>query len=86
MIDATKAPTPAWKRYGIMALLAVLIVVAAFMVWKKELHHSGSGSASPPAAAVVNPLTPTAPAKAASRPTTTVPGGLPISSRDPFGG
>jgi hypothetical protein len=86
MIDASKSPLPTWKRYGLFVLLAVLIVVAGYVIWTKELHKSSSSSpaTSPPAATTPAPAT----AKAATTPSvaTTVPGGLPISSRNPFGG
>jgi hypothetical protein len=63
-------------------LLGVLIVFAAFVIWTRELHHHSSGSAnsSPPPA--------TAPAAPSIRqaPATTIPGGIPVSSRNPFQG
>lgn len=84
MIDATKGPVPAWKKYGTIALLAVLVVAMAYVLWVKELkHHSpvASNSAPPAATAKVGHAT-----TAKKAPPTTVPGGLPISSRNPFGG
>lgn len=81
MIDASKSPLPAWKRYGIMVLLAVFIAVAGYMIWNKELHHSSSNSSSPPAPTAPPILTPP-PAKAVP---TTIPGGIPVSTRSPFG-
>jgi hypothetical protein len=76
------SPVPAWKRYATMALIAVLAIVAAYVLYTKELHHSASSSTgtTPPA---------TAPAPVSPTPThttapTTIPGGLPISSRNPF--
>lgn len=84
MIDSTRSPMPVWRRYGTVVLLTVLIAVAGYIVWTKELHH-GQGTpaaVSPPAAVkTVAPKAATAPST-----TTTIPGGLPISSRDPFGG
>lgn len=85
MIDPTKSPTAPWKRTATVILLAVLVVVAGWVLWTKELHHSPASSAPPatPAAA--------APAHAAAAPktapvATTIPGGLPESNRNPFGG
>jgi hypothetical protein len=81
MIDATKSPTPAWRKYLIFVVLGVLIVIAAYFVWVKELHHSSHiGSSS-------TPTTVTVPAKqpVSKAPATTVPGGLAISNRNPFG-
>ncbi len=50
MIDATKSPLPTWKRYGLFALVAALVVAAGAMIWTKELHHSMPGlSKSKPA-------------------------------------
>jgi hypothetical protein len=89
MIDASRSPRPAWKRYGTFLLLVAVIAVAAVVIWKKELHHNSPASAPQVPAAVVpaHPAAHTAkaakPAKPAS-PTTTVPGGLPISTRNPF--
>ena len=82
MIDSTKSPMPTWRRYAMVAALAILIAVAAYVVWVKELHHSSSPASSPAPVATV----PARPAKAKSAPhTTSVPGGIPISSRNPFG-
>jgi hypothetical protein len=63
-------------------VLGALIVFAAFFIWTKELHHHSSGSASSttPAASV-----PTAPSMKTA-PATTVPGGIPVSNRNPFQG
>lgn len=85
MIDASKSPLPTWKRYGIFVMLAILIVVAGYVIWTKELHKSSSSSpaSSPPAATTPAPVT----AVPATKPVpTTIPGGLPISNRNPFGG
>jgi hypothetical protein len=82
-IDATKSPTPAWQRTLMGVLLATFIVVVGYFLWTHELHHSGK--AAPPAA-----NTPTAqpaqapPAHPVATPSTTIPGGVPISPRDPF--
>jgi multidrug resistance efflux pump len=89
MIDATKSPTPTWKRYGTMVLLALLIVAAAYIVWTKELHHSSPSTSAPKSSAPVA----TAPVATGSRskgsvtktPSTTVPGGVAVSRRNPFG-
>jgi hypothetical protein len=91
MIDATKSPLPAWKRYGLIILVAALVVVAAGMIWTKELHHSIPGiSKSKPAASAPASATPSsAPAASASKPkpvATTIPGGVPVSARNPFDG
>ncbi len=92
MIDATKSPLPAWKRYGLIVLVAVLVVAGAGMIWTKELHHSLPGlSKSKPAPSAPAPATESTPATAAasksSKPVaTTIPGGIPVSARDPFAG
>lgn len=85
MIDSTKSPVPLWKRYGIVILLSLLILVAGYEIWSKEIHHTNTGSAtgSTPAAAQTAPAT-SSPSHA-SAPATTIPGGVPISSRNPFG-
>ena len=80
-VDATKSPTPAWKRALVMVLLAVLILVTGYFLWTHELHKSSPpASSSGPAPAVQT--SPTS-VKPASTPTT-VPAGLPISTRNPF--
>jgi hypothetical protein len=87
MIDATKSPLPTWKRYGLFVLVAVLVVVAAGVIWTKELHHSIPGiSKSKPAASAPAPnASSTGPEVTPSKPvSTSVPGGIPVSSRDPF--
>lgn len=82
MIDSTKSPVPAWKRYATMALLAVLLLVAGYVIYTKELHHSSAATAPGPAP-VSKPVTPAPVAKQPST-ATTIPGGIPISSRNPF--
>lgn len=82
-IDATKSPTPVWQRRTIAVLLAVLLAAVAYMVWTKDLHHATPASAPAPASAPS--LTHSVPVSRAASPTTTVPGGIPVSSRDPFG-
>ncbi len=78
MIDSTKSPVPAWKRYSILALVTLLVVVAGYMIWTKELKHKGlSHSSSQAGTSQVS----TAPARTTT-PTTV---GLPLSSRNPFG-
>jgi hypothetical protein len=79
--DATKSPTPAWQRTLIGVLLAVFIIAVGYFLWTHELHHSAK--ASPPAA--VQPA-PSQPSHPGTTPPTTIPGGIPISSRDPFAG
>jgi hypothetical protein len=90
MIDATKSPVPAWQRNAIIVVLAVLVVVAGYMLWTKELHKSTSGSSGAPAAVhailpTANPTTGNGSAVTIKTAPTTVPGGVPVSSRDPFG-
>jgi drug/metabolite transporter (DMT)-like permease len=81
MFDATKSPVPPWKRYAVVALLAIFIAVAGYVVWSKELRHaSPSSSPTAPPANVVAPAR--VQQKAATA--TTIPGGIPISSRNPF--
>ncbi len=86
-IDATKSPTPVWQRRTIAVLLAVLLAAVGYLVWTKELHHSAPAAAPAPASAPAASRTTPAPRSAnpPSIPTTTVPGGIPVSSRDPFG-
>ena len=88
MIDATKSPMPTWKRYGLLVLIAALVVVAGAMIWTKELHHSLPVlSKSKPAASAPASSTPSTPPTAASKPVaTTIPGGIPVSARNPFSG
>ena len=83
MIDSTKSPMAAWKRYAIIVVLAVLLAVAGYVLWKKELHHGSSGNSAPPATAVPSQTVHT-PSKPSTAPTT-IPGGIQPSSRDPFG-
>lgn len=80
MIDSTKSPRPAWHRYMMTTLLTVMMIVAGYVIYTKELHHS------PSAAPAATPSTapPANPAQAVTT-TTTVPGGIPISPRNPFG-
>jgi hypothetical protein len=83
MIDSTKSPMPAWKRYAVVVVLAVLLVVAGYVLWKKELHHASSGNSAPPATAA-----PSQTVHSRARPSTaptTIPGGIQPSNRDPFG-
>jgi hypothetical protein len=91
MIDASKSPLPTWKRYGLLLLIGVLVVVAGAMVWTKELHHSlpliskSKPAASAPASTAQS-TPPSATASKAAKPVaTTVPGGIPVSGRNPFG-
>ena len=79
---------PAWKRYATMALLAVLVLAAAYVIYTKELHHSTTaGATSPPASAPV-PLigSSTRSGSAKTAVPTTIPGGIAPSSRNPFAG
>jgi hypothetical protein len=85
MIDASLSPRPAWQRYATMAGIAVLILLALIVVWKKELHHQSSGSATAHTPVAAAPAAP--PLKSVKKaPTTIVPGGVPVSSRNPFQG
>lgn len=83
MIDASKSPIPTWRRYGTAVLLTVLIAVAAYVVWAKELHPSAPSEPAAPAASA--PVAHRTPPTTRVLPTTTIPGGIPVSSRDPFG-
>lgn len=82
-VDATKSPTPAWQRKAVAAVLAVLVAAVAYVVWTKDLHHTAPAASSPPAATKPAPSVNAASPPASA--TTTVPGGLPVSGRDPFG-
>lgn len=85
MIDSSASPIPAWRRYGTVLLLTVLVLVVGYVIYMKELHHSSASAASGhPAAAVAKPVQ-AAPGPAPSV-STTIPGGIPVSSRDPFSG
>ena len=39
MIDSSRSPRPLWNRILMAVLLVVSIVVAAWIIWVKELHH-----------------------------------------------
>jgi Tfp pilus assembly protein PilO len=80
--DATKSPTPAWQRTLMGVLLATLIVGLGYFLWTHELHHSAKASPPP---AVVQPA-PAPSSQRAATPSTTIPGGIPVSQRDPFSG
>jgi hypothetical protein len=41
MIDASRSPNPVWKRVFYAVLLVTAIVLAAWVIWVKELHHPG---------------------------------------------
>lgn len=81
MIDASKSPVPAWKRYATIAILAVLVVVVGYFLYSKELHHSPAASRPAPAPAVTQAGPSQATAKTSPK---GIPGGIPISSRNPF--
>lgn len=83
MIDSSKTPIPLWRKYGTLVALTVLVLVAAYVVWVKELHHAAP---SVPAPSAVSHTSVTPPAHTAPTTSTTLPGGLPVSSRNPFGG
>jgi hypothetical protein len=92
MIDATKSPLPTWKRYALLLLIAALVVAAGAMIWTKELHHSlplvskSKPAASAPAASTKSTGTTKTPAAPAKPVATTIPGGIPVSPRNPFAG
>jgi hypothetical protein len=83
--DATKSPTPAWQRTLIGVLLAVFIIAVGYFLWTHELHHSAKAAPSGGSPAAVQPA-PAQPSHHGATPPTTIPGGIPISSRDPFAG
>jgi hypothetical protein len=82
VIDSSASPMPVWRRYGTILLLTVLVLVAGYVIYAKELHHSSSTGSGHGAAALTTPAQP-APRPAVSV-STTIPGGIPVSSRDPF--
>jgi hypothetical protein len=82
MIDATKAPTPTWKRYAMAVILTGLLVIVGYVIWAKELHHSSPGGSSAPATSTVSGSGALAQAKRA--PVPTVPGGIRLTGRNPF--
>jgi len=86
MIDPTRSPQPAWRRYLSAAVLGVLIVVAGYVIYTKDLKHSGSGASQPVASAPaqIKTTSPKTASKPAVAPTTTIPGGVAPSSRNPF--
>lgn len=86
MIDASRSPRPAWQRYATFVAIAALLVVAVFVIWTKELHHSSPAAAPQTPALTVPAHTAVQTAGHTPKPATTVPGGLPISSRNPFQG
>jgi hypothetical protein len=81
MIDASKSPVPAWKRYATLALMSVLVVVAGYVIYTKEIHKSSSSPSTAPAPATAHPQTSPSTTPSVS---TTIPGGIPISNRNPF--
>jgi hypothetical protein len=82
MIDASRSPRPAWQRIATIAALAVLILLALLFISKKVLHHNSSGSSNINIPAASAPAVPSV----KKAPVTTVPGGVPVSSRNPFQG
>jgi hypothetical protein len=88
MLDATASPMPTWKRYGLLVLIVALVLVAGAAIWTKELHHSlpliskskPAASAPAPTAQSTQPATSSASKSVA----TTIPGGIPVSGRNPF--
>lgn len=85
MIDASRSPRPLWQRIGTVVVLAALIAVAAFVIWKKELKSPATAKRSP-SVTVARPSAKVQPAPRAVPPATALPGGVPISARNPFGG
>lgn len=87
MIDSTKTPVPAWKRYATMAVLVVLLLVAGYVIYAKDIHHSSTGPTSSPAATVAVPAkAPAKPGPTTATTATTLAGGIAPSTRDPFAG
>lgn len=84
MIDSSASPIPAWRRYGTLLLLTVLVLVAGYVIYTKELHHSSPSTGTGHPAAATAPVQ--AVPRAAPSVSTTIPGGIPVSSRDPFSG
>lgn len=87
MIDASKSPVPAWKRYATMALLVALVLVAGYVIYVKELHKGSPTSKPAPAPAPASAparATPAGTPAASQTSATTIPGGIPVSSRNPF--
>lgn len=83
MLDASKSPIPTWRRYVMAGVLTIAILVAGWFVWSKDLHHASLPGT--PAAATTPPGLPAGPATRQSASTaTTIPGGIPVSSRNPF--
>jgi uncharacterized membrane protein len=41
VIDATRSPRPLWRRLMTFVVVALLIVVFAWAIWVRELHHPG---------------------------------------------
>lgn len=82
-IDATKSPTPAWQRKAVAVLLALLVTVVGYTLWSKDFHHQAAAPPAPPPAAKA-PVRSVPSTTAVTAPSTTIPGGLPLSGRDPF--
>lgn len=82
MIDSTKTPTPVWQRYAVAALLTVLIACAGYVLWSKELHHTHAAAPTGSAPAQTASKSPSPTSKPSH--VTTIPGGVPVSGRDPF--
>ena len=40
MIDASRSPKPLWKRLMTAVVLVAAILLAAWTIWVKELHHN----------------------------------------------
>lgn len=81
MIDPTKSPTSPLRKTATIVLLAVLIIAAGMFLYKKDFHHSTASAGTSPAPAAPAPVIHT---KAATATTTTIPGGVPESNRNPF--
>jgi hypothetical protein len=82
MIDASRSPRAAWQRYATIVALAVLILLAVLFISKKVLHHGSQSNSAPPPPAVTSPVK----SIKAAAPHNAVPGGVPISNRNPFQG
>jgi hypothetical protein len=82
MIDASLSPRPAWRRYVTLIVLLVLVAAAAYVIWTKELHHSAATNSAPKA----RPAAASAKTHLVKATATTIPGGVLVSGRNPFGG
>jgi hypothetical protein len=82
-IDSTKTPSSPRQRYAVAILLTVLVVLAGYFVYMKDLRHHSTVS-SPTSTPSVVQTVPKSKAPTVTT-TTTIPGGVAISTRNPFG-